>query len=216
MNINDGIFVVVERNTDRVLISEPSPVIVKYLINSELDAYADYISIVGRPNKLNFLNITIDTHYSYNKHGGHIGQFLDQLLPNLITPEFLAKRKKMLFLQERLVTLRNICEREVTRAISYIDFGSDAYLISQLNKCDPLFNRYTNVVIEYAGINEIDESTAYQELLMLVESNGLIRLRNYAIFNKAATTMSLSKTKEEINTVIAQVEADVRIKRNTK
>jgi len=199
---NLGTYVIVDYSTSGILLIERSPVIANYLVKSGLDLFSEFV--------FTSFFATQSTHQSYNRYRGPI----TPLDPALVTPEYLERKRKATLHREYLSRLLVTCEKEISRTVDYSDYSNNAYLISQLDKCNIVVGEFTNVVIEYSSINDIDENTGYQELCLLVESSGMIKLRNYAIFNKYAIQIGSCSSEEELQLVILDAEKTLKIKKD--
>lgn len=73
-----------------------------------------------------------------------------------------------------------------------------SFLGEQLALCDPDNNYYTSAVTEWADIQDVDVSAAYQELTIRRQGYGLVYLRSHALYSKYTRKISTAKTIEEI------------------
>lgn len=78
------------------------------------------------------------------------------------------------------------------------------FLCSQLDKCLPENNYYTQSIHEWAIISDISVDMAYQELKIKSESIGLQYLRNYAIYQKYVILINKCNTKSEFTDTVIQ------------
>lgn len=97
------------------------------------------------------------------------------------------------------------CKKLLSRHQEYFDDSFFAYLASELNKCLPLENVYTDAIYEYADIQKITPESAYQELTMKLESRGILQMRNYATYLKGVRELSQQTTYEDNQATLAKL-----------
>jgi hypothetical protein len=129
---------------------------------------------------------------------------LEALPDHLITAEYRELKELATMREESIWALELYLQEGIGRVNSYYDDTLPAFLISELNKCDPANNYYTNAIHEYATICEIDASFAYQELSLTSYTAGLITLRNKAIYNKYVVKFGSAYTRQDCDLLIKQ------------
>jgi hypothetical protein len=79
----------------------------------------------------------------------------------------------------------------------------EGFLWRELDRCDPASNFYTQPIVEWAALSDLDISTAYQELKLKAESRGLQYIRNHAIHQKFVFLLNQETTLEGFRSVLA-------------
>jgi hypothetical protein len=79
----------------------------------------------------------------------------------------------------------------------------EGFLWRELDRCDPASNFYTQPIVEWASLSEVDPATAYQELKLKAESRGLQYIRNHAIHQKFVFLLNQETTQVGLRTVLA-------------
>lgn len=92
----------------------------------------------------------------------------------------------------------------LVRSFDFYDYGFDLYIQSQLDKVNTATNEYPQAIKEYALISGISEENAYEELAMRSQTYGLIKTRNYALYQKYVYLLNQVDTEPELEVVIKQ------------
>lgn len=129
---------------------------------------------------------------------------LEPLTEYLITPEYRELKALAALRAEGIWALELYLQEGISRVNTYYDDTLPAFLISELNKCDPKNNYYTDAIHEYASISELDVNFAYQELSLTSHTAGLITLRNKALYDKYVIKFNSVYTRQECDLLIKQ------------
>jgi len=78
----------------------------------------------------------------------------------------------------------------------------EGFLWRELDRCNPETDFYTQPIVEWAALSDIDVATAYQELKLKAESRGLQYIRNHAIHQKFVFLLNQETTLEGIRQVL--------------
>ncbi len=78
----------------------------------------------------------------------------------------------------------------------------EGFLWRELDRCDPASNFYTQPIVEWASLSDVDPATAYQELKLKAESRGLQYIRNHAIHQKFVFLLNQETTLEGLQRVL--------------
>jgi hypothetical protein len=95
-------------------------------------------------------------------------------------------------LEQRFLKIQN------ARSIIHFDEQVYAYLLDNIKKSDPASNIYPQGIIEYANIQSIAPKAAYNEIKFMLDSSGLIKIRNYAWFLVYVKKFNALVTKKEL------------------
>lgn len=196
-------FIVYDRDTHGVTCQTDSMFLARSLITGMSNG--DSAAIIGKWGVWNFLvqkpehNQTFDfndinLHYQLISKDGMIVP----LRENLITPEWILKRKKLIAKLKWIANLEKLVHSMTIKTAEY--FGTcnfEGFLSTQLTKCNPSINYYTSAVKEWAAIQDISESAAFQELTIRSEHYGLTHMRNHAIYLKYLRKINTSNSEEE-------------------
>jgi hypothetical protein len=142
-------------------------------------------------------------YYSMEIAGG-----IEKMPDHLITDEYLKLKHIGTVRSECLWGLEMYLQEAIGRVIDYYDDNLSAFLISELNKCDPKNNFYSDPIHEYAAIVDIDVNFVHQELSMHANTAGLVRLRNKAIYDKYVIKFGSANSREECDELITQALED--------
>jgi hypothetical protein len=95
-------------------------------------------------------------------------------------------------------------QRELDHAAEYMPDHLVSFIYDELADCDPRAGRYTKAIEEYAALQDITVEVAYQELRMKLQSKGMAKLRNYALYQKYMMQMNSCTTREQLNKVFEE------------
>jgi hypothetical protein len=126
----------------------------------------------------------------------------------LITDDYLKLKYIASVRAECLWALELYLQEGISRVIDYYDDNLSAFLVAELNKCNPAEDYYTDAIHEYADIAEIEPKYVYQEMSMTVNTAGLVRLRNKAIYDKYVIKFGSANSREECDELIKQALED--------
>lgn len=137
---------------------------------------------------------------------------LEPLEDHLRTPEFLEQRR-VAGLRERFIYGLEAHLRRFTLR-SYLDFDPRVMtsLLDQLNRSDPESGDYALGIREYAAIQDIDPAVAYQEIRLVVDTNDLIKIRGWALYNKYVNKFNQCSTEQQCQAVFDQAINDILYK----
>lgn len=68
------------------------------------------------------------------------------------------------------------------RSIIHFDEHITPFLISEIKKSKPETDEYADGIVDYANIQSISPAAAYREIKLMLDSSGLIKIRNQAWF----------------------------------
>src|SRR6266480_6076131 len=126
--------------------------------------------------------------------------------PKNLVRQDLMRRKSLAKLRATyLYGLEIHFQRELHRIAEYMPDDLVSFVHNELNHCDPGNGKYTKAIEEYAALQEIDVDVAYQELRMKLQSNGMVKLRNYALYEKYMMQMNSCVTRGQLNAVLDAV-----------
>ena len=196
-------FIVYDRDTHGIICQTESMFLARSLITGMSNGDSTLLfgkwgmwnTLVHDPainRKFDFNNI--DVHYQLLGLEGVVVP----LTENLITPEWVKKRRILMLKLEWIKNLENLVRSMTIKTSEY--FGSsnfEGFLSTQLNKCDPSTNTYTSAIKDWAAIQDIPESAAFQELTIRSEHYGLTHMRNHAIYLKYVRKINQSNSAEE-------------------
>lgn len=99
-----------------------------------------------------------------------------------ITKELLERRNIAKLRSNYIYVLEQQFKMQNFRSIIYHDESVAAHLLKALKESDPMTNTFAYEITEYANIQGISPLAAYQELSVMLDSSGLIKIRNFAWF----------------------------------
>lgn len=95
-------------------------------------------------------------------------------------------------LEQRFLKIQN------ARSVIHFDEQVYAHLLDDVKKSDHITGKYSQGIVEYANIQSISPKAAYQEIKFMLDSSGLIKIRNYAWFTEYVRKFNSLTTKEEL------------------
>ena len=140
----------------------------------------------------------IDQHYQFN-----MGK-INIMNPSLITEEWIDLKNLAILRNTWQLTWETRCNQYLlNRNIEYAHIDQfEGFLWRELDACKPESEFYTQAIIEWASLSDVDPRTAYQELKLKAESRGLQYIRNHAIHQKYVFLLNQEKTKERLLAVL--------------
>lgn len=96
-------------------------------------------------------------------------------------------------LEQRFLKIQN------SRSIIHFDEHVYAHLLDDIKKSDPSTNTYSQGIVEYANIQSISPNAAYNEIQFMLDSSGLIKIRNYAWFLVYVKKFNALVTKKDLD-----------------
>ncbi len=137
---------------------------------------------------------------------------LIDLPKELVTNEWIEKRKLGNARADALMVLEQRCERYLSRVKHFI--GDEIFLnflSKELIQCNPSTNSYTPSLIEWADINNKLPCDAYQELTMYYESASISVMRIHALWTKYSEIINSTTNQAEMDDALfIQLEAEFR------
>lgn len=99
-----------------------------------------------------------------------------------ITKELLERREIAKIRSNYIYVLEQQFKIQNFRSIIYHDEAVAAHLLKELANSNPSTDTFAYGIVEYANIQGISPLAAYQELSVMLDSSGLIKIRNFAWF----------------------------------
>lgn len=202
INNNEQV-IVYDRDTHAIVCQADTAFLARSLITGMSNG--DSALLIGRWGVWNAIthypanNMTFDFN-DINSHYQLIGKDASAvpLRENLITPQWIEKRKSLLLRLYWIKNLESLVRSMTIKTTEYFgSFNFEGFLMSQLTQSDPVTGYYTSAVKEWAAIQEISDATAFQELTIRSEHYGLTYMRNHAIYLKYLRKINTSNTAEE-------------------
>jgi len=140
-----------------------------------------------------------DEHYQY------INAVLLPMNPILITDKWIKLKDLAIRRCDFQLAWETRCKMYLlNRNVDYPHTAEfEGFLWRELDRCDPASNFYTQPIVEWASLSEVDPATAYQELKLKAESRGLQYIRNHAIHQKFVFLLNQETTQAGLRTVLA-------------
>lgn len=138
-----------------------------------------------------------------------VGGKVDAMPEHLKTPEMYAKKKLAYLRQTYLYALEVFFQMYLGRTVDNYDQGLDAYIINEVEQCNPLAGYYTYALQEYARIIGIHPETAYNELKLRYDTQCLARIRNFALYSKWVDLMNACETKEQLQKALKDANDEI-------
>jgi hypothetical protein len=162
------------------------------MLNTEPILLPTSLARVG--NELKQYNLDSDVLKLTPKQGHWVSLVPD----HLITEQLMKQREIATLRSEYIYVLEQQFKIQNARSMLYFDEHVATYLIDEINKSEPMTDTYSKGIVEYASIQFISPAAAYQELKFMIESSGLIKIRNYAWFSEYVRKFNGLTTKEEL------------------
>ena len=123
--------------------------------------------------------------------------------PKRLARKGLMRKRRLAKLRAEYISALEIYfEQELHRVAEYMPEHLAAYIHSELDYCDPARSHFTRPIEEYAALQEIEVQAAYQELQLKLQSSGMVRLRNYALYEKYMMRMNTCESAPELDAVL--------------
>lgn len=120
----------------------------------------------------------------------------DLIRQDLLNRKYLAKLRATF-----IYGLEVHFQRELEHVAEYMPDNLVPFIYHELADCDPRAGTYTSAIEEYAALQGIDPEVAYQELRMKLQSSGMAKLRNYALYEKYMMQMNSCTTRKQLREV---------------
>lgn len=143
----------------------------------------------------------LSTHWRYSKTSTTLRPLENPNNTNIkyVNSNWINDRNVAILRAKYISVLFNQCRQHTLRVIDVPDFGiMEGYLADQLRQCDPSKSTYTDSVIEWAQLSEVEPETAYLELKMRHDSIGKVYLRNHAIMQKYLRKINIATTEPQM------------------
>jgi hypothetical protein len=149
-------------------------------------------------NELKQYNLDTDVLKLTPKQGHWVSLVPDHLITEqlMLRIEIARLRSEYIYVLEQQFKIQN------ARSMLHFDEHVASYLIVEINESEPMTNTYAKGIVEYANIQNISPAAAYEELKFMIESSGLIKIRNYAWFSEYVRKFNNLTTKEELQAEI--------------
>jgi len=203
-----------------ILNSSPMVVFYPYMgVSGGINSYRDNLNVnfqlVRRGSKIvNTGFITSECNVAKTVDETPSKRFFDlvEYPRELITEEWIAKRKLGNARADSLMVLEQRCERYLSRTKHFI--GDEIFLnflSKELTNCNDEQDYYTPAIHEWADINNKTVGAAFQELVMYYESASISVLRVHALWNKYTEIInSTTDITQMEDALFLQLEAEFR------
>lgn len=213
--MNTKKIVIYDRNTHGVFCETESIFLARSLIagmeNGEMAVVSG--SWAGYTVLLHDKEFSLD--YNFNDPAVHV-QLIGKdttvrpMPAHMVTDEWKEKRAKVIVKIHWLEYLEFLTKCLTMKTTEYYGMGDfEGFLNTQLSKCDPANNYYTPAVVEWAGIQDVPVSAAFQELTIRSENHGMAHVRNHAIYMKYLRKMNQANTEAEYKDLCDQAWTDL-------
>lgn len=138
-----------------------------------------------------------------------------QLVPleqHLQTTAFLEQRRIAGMRARFIYGLEAHLRRFTVRSCLQFDPESSVFFMDQLRRSDPMTHDYALGIQEYATLHDIDPSVAYQEIALIMDTNGLIKMRAAALYGKYVQRFNQCTSEDQCQAVFDQAIDDILYK----
>lgn len=154
-------------------------------------------------------DINFDSHFvQYDDTNGPEIHNLDS---HLITDDFTFKRNLAILRRRFFIRLEGFLNNVLFKTHFGFDETTASYIENQLIQSDPQTDKFSNALVEYAHYNNISENSAYDELKMLTESHGRMKLRLFACYTKYVKKINQTTDNTEMVSIYEEAMKDVFI-----
>jgi hypothetical protein len=194
--IEENCYAVFDTSTRIILVFPQSYTTAVYvsqgMLNTEPILIPTSLARVG--NELKQFDLNVDVLKLTPKQGHWVS-----LVPDHLVNEQLIKQREIARLRsDYIYVLEQQFKIQNARSMLHFDEHVATYLLDEVNKSDPTTDLYSQGIIEYANIQSMEFKAAYQEVKFLLDSSGLIKIRNYAWFTEYVRKFNSLTTKEEL------------------
>lgn len=130
------------------------------------------------------------------------GPQITTLPEHLITETYLEKRKLAITRRNALITIERYLHISLLNCQDHFDPDMTNHIFFAINNSDPLKNKYDRGIEEYSEYLGISCDSAYNELLMIYQSQNRIKLRNLAMYQKYGEKINLSSDESQMKTCL--------------
>lgn len=194
--------IVYDHSNMGVLCDAPSDEIASVLVLGLVNG--DWQSISRGPDEelhvLKYNYNTLEDHYQVSiSNINPSGRTVIVMDDRHVTDEWIKKRELIFERRRALISYEWVCRFYTSRANNFYGWPQMLpFLKEELQKCDPSNNIFSDPILEYASIQEIDPIAAYYDLKRKTDDIGYSYFRSYAIYEKMSRIISLSSTKKEV------------------
>lgn len=194
--IDENCYAVFDTSTRIILVFPQSFTTAVYvsqgMLNTEPILIPTSLSRVG--NELKQFDLNVDVLKLTPKQGHWVSLVPD----HLVNDQLLKQREIARLRSDYIYVLEQQFKIQNARSMLHFDEHVATYLLDEINKSEPMTNTYSQGIVEYASIQSIEVSAAYQEIRFMLDSSGLIKIRNYAWFTEYVRKFNCLTTKEEL------------------
>jgi hypothetical protein len=131
---------------------------------------------------------------------------------HLQTPVFLEQRRIARLRAAYIYSLETHLKKFTVRSNLQFDPENTVYLMEQIRRSNPANDEFALGIHEYAAIHDIEPAVAYQEISMILDTNGLIKTRSVAVYNKYVQKFNECTTDDQCQGVFSQLMDDILYK----
>lgn len=126
------------------------------------------------------------------------GKWVEMIHDQLVHDELRKKIEIAKLRAEYIYVLEQQFKIQNARSMLHFDEFVVAYLLDEIGKSNPENDYYSDGIKEYATIQSLSPNVAYKEIKFMLDSSGLIKIRNYAWFMEYVRKFNTLTTKEEL------------------
>lgn len=202
-------FLLVDIETSGVLCSAESITAANTLAQGIFNVRVSIIPMYMFRTRPQWQDLNFDTNYlSYDDTNGPSISTLSQ---QLITEEFSRKRLLAITRRKFLIRLEGFLSIVLYKTSFGFESSTMSYVENQLIQCDLENKVYADSIKEYAQYNNIAEDRAYDELFMLAESQGRMKLRLFACYNKYSKKLNETDSESNMESIYNDAMKDIFI-----
>lgn len=140
------------------------------------------------------------------------GGSLTILPDHLVTEKFLANKEVAKLRALYINSLEVYLKIQLVRVNIFNDENVITHIHREVAQSDPKAGSYSAGIHEYANISEISPDSAYNELKLMLDSIGLVKLRNMAWYRKYVNTINTLNTREDMKLAFSKIYNDIYTK----
>lgn len=142
------------------------------------------------------VNDYVKLNYERGDDGNVI--YICPLEENLITEEFIRKRKLARLRAQHIYYQESYYRLYLSRVAVFPGIGLGTTVAWSLLNSNDDDGDYSDGILEYAEIMELDPSQAYQELKLLMDSASIVNMKYFAWYRKNVQAINQMTTEEEM------------------
>lgn len=100
--------------------------------------------------------------------------------------------------------LEAYCSAQLNRITEYMPPDLTSFIYQELQNCDSDKGAFTAPIEEYAALQDVEPSVAYQELKLKMHSAGAVKLRNFALQQKYAMKLNRCETRNDMDAILKE------------